>query len=152
MHTIFHIFTFGCSKMSNIIHILNSVFVPCLSKAWTRCQCNNHSLLCISVAFQSGYWLLWSSELRSLPSFWAYVQISCAATSSCWQHFIMAPTTQKVKAYTTPTTTMFPMVAVMAIQSQMASRDMGSLSGWSWAAMEAAWTLAEELKREWSVL
>jgi hypothetical protein len=44
------------------------------------------------------------------------------------------------------------MVAVIAIQSQMASRDMGSRSGWSWAAIEAAWTLAEELKSEWSVL
>lgn len=60
---------------------------------------------------------------------------------------------QKVKAYTTPTTTMLPMVAVMAIQSQMASRDMGCCSsGWLWVAMEAAWTLADELKSEWSVL
>lgn len=61
--------------------------------------------------------------------------------------------TQNVNAYTTPTTTMFPMVAVMAIQSQMASRDMDSgSSGGLWAAMEAAWTLADELNREWSVL
>jgi len=49
---------------------------------------------------------------------------------------------------------MFPMVAVMAIQSQMASLDMdwGGSSGWLSAAMEAAWTLEEEVNREWSVL
>lgn len=59
---------------------------------------------------------------------------------------------QKVKAYTTPTTTMLPSVAMMAIQSKTASlEDRGGSSGWPWPP-EAAWTLGEELKSEYSVL
>ena len=59
---------------------------------------------------------------------------------------------QKVKAYTTPTTTMFPSVAMMAIHSKTASlEDRGGSSGWPWP-LAAAWTLAEELNREYSVL
>lgn len=63
-----------------------------------------------------------------------------------------APVSQKVKAYTTPTTTMFPSVAMMAIQSSTASlEDLGGSSGCPWP-LEAACTLVEELKREYSVL
>lgn len=59
---------------------------------------------------------------------------------------------QKVKAYTTPTTTMFPRVAMMAIQSRTASLvERGDSSGWLWP-LEVAWTLAGELNREYSVL
>ena len=62
------------------------------------------------------------------------------------------PVAQKVKAYTTPTTTMFPSVAMMAIQSSTASlEDLGGSSGCPWP-LEAACTLVEELKREYSVL
>lgn len=49
---------------------------------------------------------------------------------------------------------MLPIVAMMAIQSQIASLDEDWSSCWAWAevAAEAAWTLAEELKSEWSAL
>lgn len=59
---------------------------------------------------------------------------------------------QKVKAYTTPTTTMFPRVAMMAIHSRTASlEERGDSSGWLWP-LELAWTLAGKLNREYSVL
>lgn len=59
---------------------------------------------------------------------------------------------QKVKAYTTPTTTMFPSVAMMAIHSRTASlEERGDSSGWPWP-LEVAWMLAGELNREYSVL
>lgn len=59
---------------------------------------------------------------------------------------------QKVKAYTTPTTTMFPSVAMMAIHSRTASlEERGDSSGWPWP-LDVEWTLPGELNREYSVL
>lgn len=62
------------------------------------------------------------------------------------------PSFQNVKAYTTPTTTIFPIVAIMAIHNKMASFEERAASS-GWFGMEAAaWTLAEELNKEYSVL
>lgn len=69
--------------------------------------------------------------------------------------FLLIPlllSSQNVKAYTTPTTTMFPIVAIIAIHNKMASfEERDASSGW-FGPEAAAWTFADELNKEYSVL
>lgn len=57
-----------------------------------------------------------------------------------------------MKAYTTPTTTIFPIVAMIAIHNNMASFEDRDVSSGGFCMEEAAWTLADELNKEYSVL